>query len=193
MQSCTANSNIIKFIDTFCTEKSILIVMEFCPDGSLEKYINKMKRLSEDKATHFLKQIINGFKGLHERNIIHRDFKADNVLLRAGQLKIADLGFAKMLSGENSVTNTCLGTPLTMAPEIYDGIEYGMKADLWSLGIVYYQMIFGRYPYNGNSELEINKACRHPPQFNGVILSDNAKDFISKCLTYDQKTRISWK
>lgn len=152
MRSCTDNPNIIKFIDTFCTEKSILIVMEFCKDGSLEAYIKKMKRLTEDKATHFLKQMINGFKGLHEKNIIHRDFKAENVLLRAGELKIADFGFAKMLTGENSVTNTYVGTPLTMAPEVYAGTDYGMKADLWSLGIVYYQMIFGRCPYEGKSE-----------------------------------------
>ena len=78
MKACRNNPNIIRFIDTFKTERSVLIVMEYCEDGSLNDYVkNKIsKRLTEDKATFFLKQIINGFKGLHEKKIIQRDFKS---------------------------------------------------------------------------------------------------------------------
>ena len=65
--------------------------------------------------------------------------------------KIADLGFAKMLSHDSEVTRTQLGTALTMAPEVHKGENYGLKADLWSLGVVYYQLIYGYYPYEGKS------------------------------------------
>jgi serine/threonine protein kinase len=72
--------------------------MEYCNGGDLSQYLNKKKRLIEDEATDMLKQILNGFRGLHEANAMHRDFKAANVLLHQGICKIADLGFAKQLA-----------------------------------------------------------------------------------------------
>lgn len=67
-------------------------------------------------------------------------------------IKIADLGFAKQLEKQQSLTKTQLGTGVTMAPQILDGKEYGMYADIWSIGIVYYQMIFGYYPFVGPTD-----------------------------------------
>lgn len=101
--------------------------MEYCDGGDLEGYLKKMdkNRLREDEATTFLKQIINGFKGLHQVKAMHRDFKVANILLHQGQCKIADLGFAKQLE-QNSVTRTVLGTSLTMAPEILQNKSYGI-------------------------------------------------------------------
>lgn len=71
----------------------------------------------EDEALEFLKQILNGFKGLHEIGAMHRDFKAANVLIHDGVCKIADLGFAKQMP-ETSIAKTILGTSITMAPEV---------------------------------------------------------------------------
>lgn len=82
---------------------------------------------------------------------MHRDFKVANVLLHDGVCKIADLGFAKQI-GANQMTRTMLGTTLTMAPEILEGNPYGIEADIWSIGIVYYQMVFGKYPYEAYSD-----------------------------------------
>lgn len=96
----------------------MVIVMELCNGGELQDYLNEKKRLSEQEATCFLKQIINGFKGLHEVRAMHRDFKAANVLLHDGVCKIADLGFSKQLKDKNGITSTMLGTGLTAAPEI---------------------------------------------------------------------------
>jgi serine/threonine protein kinase len=90
--------------------------MEFCNGGDLEQYHADKKRLTEDEATNFLKQILNGFKGLHEVGAMHRDFKLANVLLHNGVCKIADLGFAKQMQQGRSITTTILGTSLTMAP-----------------------------------------------------------------------------
>lgn len=81
----------------------------------LDCYLESKKRLTEDEATNFLKQILNGFKGLHEVGAMHRDFKLANVLLHNGICKIADLGFAKTME-KKALANTILGTSLTMAP-----------------------------------------------------------------------------
>lgn len=132
------------------SEDSLMIVTEYCNGGDLEHYLNKKKKLSEDEATTFLKQILNGFKGLHQVNAMHRDFKVANVLMHEGICKIADLGFAKQMESQ-SLTSTVLGTSITMAPEVLSEKPYGMEADIWSLGVVYYQFLYGRYPFHGKN------------------------------------------
>lgn len=82
----------------FQSPVSIFIVMEYCDSIDLEHYLKSKKYLSEDNAVMFLRQILNGFKGLHELNMMHRDFKLANILLNTNKIcKIADLGFAKKL------------------------------------------------------------------------------------------------
>ncbi len=123
---------------------------------------------------------------------MHRDFKVATVLLHKGICKIAGLGFAKQMT--KNVTKTILGTSLTMAPEVLDEKPYGFEADIWSLGVVYYQLLYGKYPYIGMSDMDIlNKIKNSRPDFNGVNLSPYARNFIDKCLTVDPKQRISWK
>ncbi len=168
--------------------------MEYCNGGDLEHYLDKKKRLTEDEATVFLKQIINGFRGLHEVNAMHRDFKVANVLLHDGICKIADLGFAKQLDKKKKMTGTILGTSLTMAPELLREQNYGIQADIWSLGVVYYQLLYGKYPYYANTDPAIlNLIETRRPDFSGVNLSKNARDFIDRCLNDDPLKRISWK
>lgn len=77
---------------------------------------------------------------------MHRDFKLPNILLHDGIVKIADFGFSKIL-GDEMCANTMLGSPLNMAPEILSGKEYTSKADIWSIGICFYEMIYGKPPY----------------------------------------------
>lgn len=120
------NENVVRFVDNFSTEQTQCIAMEYCNGGDLEHYLDKKKRLTEDEATVFLKQIINGFRGLHEVNAMHRDFKVANVLLHDGICKIADLGFAKQLDKKKKMTGTILGTSLTMAPELLREQNYGI-------------------------------------------------------------------
>lgn len=76
---------------------------------------------------------------------MHRDFKLANILLHNGNIKIADFGFAKLLSGEDYAT-TMLGSPLNMAPEVLGGNKYNNKADIWSIGACIYEMVYGKYP-----------------------------------------------
>jgi serine/threonine protein kinase len=187
------NENVVRYVDNFMSEKSVVIVMELCDGGELQQYLDDKGRLTENEATTFLKQIINGFKGLHEIDAMHRDFKAANVLLHQNVCKIADLGFAKQVK-EGGMTTTLLGTGLTMAPEVHQEKSYGRKADIWSVGIVFYQLIYGDYPFKGQTDPEIYKnIMKNPPNFDKVNISDKARDFIQRCLTIDPKARISWK
>ena len=81
-----------------------------------------------------------------------------------------------------------------MAPELLRDLKYGMQADIWSVGVVYYQLLYGRYPFLGKTDLEIlNRIEKTRPDYRGVNLSPNAKDFIERCLTDNPQKRISWK
>ena len=76
---------------------------------------------------------------------MHRDFKLANVLKHDGSIKIADFGFAKLLGSEDQQVETILGSPLNMAPEVLDHQSYNSKADIWSIGVAFYELLFGKY------------------------------------------------
>lgn len=104
------------------------------------------------------------------------------------------MGFAKILKNQ-VVTGTILGTSVTMAPELFENKNYGVQCDVWSVGVVYYQFLFGDYPYNGLNDFEILKKIKKgPPVFPPAIpVSKQSVDFILKCLTIDPAKRITWK
>ena len=93
---------------------------------------------------------------------MHRDFKLPNILKHNGIIKIADFGFSKML-GEENFASTMLGSPLNMAPEILGGKEYTNKADIWSIGVCFYEMLFGKNPYTAKSIAELLKKIKSTP------------------------------
>jgi serine/threonine protein kinase len=103
--------------------------------------------MPEREALPIFKQLIAAMKELHENFILHRDIKPNNIFFKSGHLKLADFGFCKRLRGGDDFTQTPLGSPLYMAPEILNGGVYGSKADVWSCGIVLYEMLFGFCPY----------------------------------------------
>ena len=105
--------------------------------------IRKQGTLSEEKAIKYFCQILSAFQDLVKHKIMHRDFKLANILLHDDTIKIADFGFAKLLSTEDYAT-TMLGSPLNMAPEVLGGNKYNSKADIWSIGACLWEMIYGK-------------------------------------------------
>lgn len=87
--------------------------------------------------------MLNAFKTLIKHKIMHRDFKLANILIHDGEIKIADFGFSKLLGNNEDFTETMLGSPLNMAPEVLGGKKYDAKADIWSLGTCFYETLFG--------------------------------------------------
>lgn len=119
------------------TSNNIYIILEYCNEGDLDQYLKKRKKFTEEEALDFLIQILNGFKTLVQNKIMHRDFKLANVMKHNGEVKIGDFGFSKLL-GDDEYTNTNLGSPLNMAPEILRGKQYNQKADIYSVGVTFY-------------------------------------------------------
>jgi serine/threonine protein kinase len=141
-----------------------------------------------------LLQILNGFKTLVKNKIMHRDFKLANILKHDGCIKIADFGFSKLL-GNESLANTMLGSPLNMAPEVLSNVEYNSRADIWSVGICFYELLFGRPPFLANNMVDLLKnihksALKIDRSINRI--SEEAEDVLRKMLIVDPNKRISW-
>jgi serine/threonine protein kinase len=113
-------------------------------------------------------------------------------MLHEGFCKIVDLGFGKQLRGDE-VARTKLGSNLTMAPEVMQGLPYDFKADIWSIGVVFYQMLYGKFPIHARTPLALlEKAKNHDYSLESEEVSEDSKDFISKCLQFDPDERINW-
>uniref|UniRef100_A0A0D9Z561 Protein kinase domain-containing protein n=1 Tax=Oryza glumipatula TaxID=40148 RepID=A0A0D9Z561_9ORYZ len=139
----------------------IYLVLEYCRGGDLHSYLQQHKRVSETVAKHFIQQLGKHFlrtSMLRENNVVHRDLKPQNILLVANNenslLKIADFGFAKFLE-PSSLAETLCGSPLYMAPEVMQAQKYDAKADLWSVGIILYQLVTGSPPFTGDSQIQL--------------------------------------
>ena len=128
--------------------------MELCNKGSLEDVLTKRKKIPESEAFDVLKQLVNGYKHLHDHSIIHRDLKPANILIKDESYKIADFGFAKFYNeGADlaQIHQSLVGSPIYMCPEILNGNTYSTKSDVWSMGVIFYQMLFGKTPHRAGS------------------------------------------
>lgn len=193
LRSCN-NDNIIKLYDLKKTQNNIYLILEYCNEGDLNNYLKTRKYITEDEAVEYLLQIINAFKTLVKSKIMHRDFKLANILKHNGNIKIADFGFSKLL-GNDSKATTMLGSPLNMAPEILNGSEYDNKADIWSIGTVFYELLFGRSPFVAANMIDLlknikNKPLDIPRKINNI--SEVVEDILRKMLIVDPADRIEW-
>ena len=140
--------NIVKLLDVYQTTNNMYIVTEYCEEGDLAGWLKTKKKGGEKEALRMLKDIMEGFKYLVSQDIMHRDLKPANILLKKGICKICDFGFAKDLSeGESTVMRSIVGTPLYMSPQILARAKYTNKSDLWSVGLIYYELIHGHTPW----------------------------------------------
>ena len=150
--------------------------------------------MTEQEAVEYLIQILNGFKTLVKYKILHRDFKLANLMRHNNLIKIVDFGFSKILDND-SKTDTMLGSPLNMAPEILNGDKYDNKADIWSVGTVFYELLFGKPPFVASNIIDLlknikNKQLEIDLRINAI--SPTCEDVIRRMLTVDPKERISW-
>jgi NIMA (never in mitosis gene a)-related kinase len=117
--------------------------MEYCEAGDLYNFINKQRGrlLPERTILFFFNQICQAIQYIHNKNILHRDIKSQNIFLaKENVLKIGDFGIAKILHGTHDYARTCIGTPYYLSPEVWENKPYDAKSDLWSLGCVLYEM-----------------------------------------------------
>jgi serine/threonine protein kinase len=194
--------SIVKYIDSFesigyCplenTEKEYsVILMELCPSGkTLRDLIRRDKRLPLRHVRLYLNQIINGLDYIHSQGIIHRDLKTSNILLaKKNSVKIADFGLSKRTT--NKKINRC-GTPNFMPPEVLNKSDHSFKSDIWSLGVMIYEMVVGEPPFASETPEEtymnIKMLAFHFPE--KLKLSHEIKDLIKRLLVINPDDRLS--
>ncbi|KAK3148540.1 hypothetical protein QOZ80_3BG0296340 [Eleusine coracana subsp. coracana] len=195
-----SHPNILRLLDTIDTGKVLYLVLEYCDGGDLGSFLNKHGRLPEATAKDLMRQLAEGLKVLRGRNIVHRDLKPQNLLLSTNGdaiiLKIGDFGFARSLMNENLAATIC-GSPLYMAPEIWQGKDYDAKSDLWSVGVILFQLVTGQLPFPGSNyyQLRQNILTSEKLHFPSAVEPDLCQDCIDLCkrlLLLDPEKRISF-
>jgi len=196
IHSKLSHQNIIKLYNMHEDDETINIIMEYAPNGNLYQMIKKEKNgFSESKAFDYFIQVINAVYYLHSNNIIHRDIKPENLLLcEDNKLKLCDFGWAKELSLENR--STFCGTMEYMAPEIVGSENYDYSVDIWSLGILLYELLFGHSPFKGsNTNNIIQNIKSHELNYDdkNKKISKSCKDLIQKLLNMNPQKRLKIK
>ncbi|NXU40654.1 NEK5 kinase, partial [Drymodes brunneopygia] len=162
------HANIVTFYASLQEKNKLYIVMEYCDGGDLMKRINMQHGVlfHEDQILSWFVQISLGLKHIHDKKILHRDVKAQNVFLtNNGRVaKLGDFGIARQLNSTTDFAHTCVGTPYYLSPEICENRPYNNKTDIWSLGCVLYELCALKHPvstFQGNSLHElVLKICR---------------------------------
>lgn len=187
---------VVALIDKVRTSNYVYVVMEYCSGGDLEAYTKKGK-VSEVLAKRWLGNLLDAFATLHRLKVLHRDLKLANILLSEADsgvavAKVADFGFARFAS-DFSLAETMLGTPMFMAPEILGRTPYNYKVDVWSLGVIAYEIMVGRQAFVVYSMEELIEAQKRPIEFPlDCGLSEEAKSLISLMLKYRPSDRPSF-
>eukprot|EP00755_Sulcionema_specki_P033143 Sspe_Gene.20411::Locus_7484_Transcript_1_1_Confidence_1.000_Length_3906::g.20411::m.20411 len=196
--------NVLRLLEVLETSKHFYIIVELAEGGELFDHITNQKRFEDETARKYFSQIIAGVRYCHERGVVHRDLKPQNLLLtRSNELKIADFGFSNFqnYTEDGKVTpslrlNTCCGTPNYAAPEVFLGKGYnGFKTDIWSCGVILYVMLCGQVPFKPTGKVQglqgiilsiIEGRYKIPPS-----ISSGAADLIRKVLVTDPEHRLS--
>ena len=197
MKKCNCE-NSVYFYNHFETKNCYNIIMELC-DSDLERELQKKPEgFNVEEIRYIFSQLNNAFKKMVENNIIHRDLKLGNILVKYTNEektkfipKLSDYGLSKELNDKGGITKTKLGTPATMAPEIINNRTYNNEVDLWSIGVLLYQLHFNDYPYKGKDEAEIKKNIKNQVPYKQPE-DFFLRDLINKCLVENPLNRITW-
>lgn len=185
--------NIIDFVECFKTKSGqVCIVMEYADAGNLKNHIDKNRGpLPEDEVVRMVAQICLALKFLHERNILHRDLKLENIFLtKEGVVKLGDFGASKQLTSQSDKASTQIGTPFYLSPELIADQPYSFSTDVWAVGILIYELCTRRPPFTGRTIPELcsnilnGVAPPLPPQF-----SQDLQDLVSQLLVKDPLQR----
>jgi serine/threonine-protein kinase len=193
-----AHPNIVNIYDTGIEEDIYYIVMEFVKGETLKKYIQKKGRLSEQETVKISRQVAEALKHAHTNNIIHRDIKPHNILItEEGIAKVTDFGIARAATSSTiNNTSNVIGSVHYFSPEQARGGYVDDKSDIYSLGIVMYEMVTGVVPFDADNHISVAmKQIQEKPippskKFKNLEISKNLEDTIMKCLEKHQSFRF---
>ncbi|XP_046382501.1 serine/threonine-protein kinase SIK3 homolog isoform X2 [Ischnura elegans] len=184
--------HIIRLYQVMETEKMIYLVTEFASNGEIFDYIVEKGRMSEEEARSVFRQIVSAVNYCHSMNVVHRDLKAENLLLDANMdIKLADFGFSNHFLPGQKLSTWC-GSPPYAAPELFEGRKYdGPKADIWSMGVVLYVLVCGVLPFDGDT-LQSLRARVITGMFRiPFFMSADCEHLIRHMLVVDPERRLS--
>ncbi|KAJ8660091.1 hypothetical protein O0I10_004320 [Lichtheimia ornata] len=191
IQGNLRHPNILRLYGYFHDEDRIFLILEFAAKGELYKELQRKNRIPEPLAAQYITQMANALLYLHSKRVIHRDIKPENLLLgMKGELKIGDFGWS-VRTGVTDRRSTLCGTLDYLPPEMVEGRVHNEKVDLWSLGVLLYEMICGTPPFEEPEGYQatyrrIVNVDLHIPNF----VSSDAADLIRKLLVYKSAERM---
>src|SRR5574344_988679 len=191
-----SHPNIVQVYDVSTSDSANFIVMELIDGISLKEYMEKKGILNWKETLHFAMQIAAGLEHAHSRGIVHRDIKPHNVMvLKNGSVKVMDFGIARVMNKSNTLTKEALGSVHYISPEQARGSYTDNRSDIYSLGVVMYEMMTGRPPYDGESPVavaiqHINGGAPLPTTLNPNIPA-GMEQIIMKAMALDPKDRYS--
>ena len=182
---------VINFFYSFQNERKLFFALEYCPGGELFNLLQKKKKFTEDQARFYSAQMVQALEHLHQKDIIYRDLKPENVLIdKTGYIRITDFGLSRMDVKDPNEAKSICGTPEYLAPEIILKQGYGKPVDWWTLGSIIYEMLVGIPPFYTTDRQELFKRIQFSsPKYPG-FLSKNAKDLIESQLKKDPTKRL---
>lgn len=180
--------NVTKYFGCYMDGPRVWIVMEYAQGGSVDVLMKASKDgcLEEKYASVITREVLVGLSYLHKVPVIHRDMKAANILITATcKVMICDFGVSALLATTTSKRNTLTGTPYWMAPEVVQSVAaYDTKADIWSLGIMVYEMVKGSPPHSNLDRFQVMELIPRvkPPRISEQEGSKEMRDFMAHCL-----------
>ena len=139
------------------TANNVYLVYDYCNGGTLAQFLKKKVQIEEEQIIEIFYQIRSAYEEMYNNKVLHRDLKPTNILFHDGKIKIADFGFCKELLREEDIGESIVGSPSFMAPEILKGHTYDYRADLWSLGVILYQLMYGFVPFEDKDVARLTK------------------------------------
>ncbi|TRY62694.1 hypothetical protein TCAL_03558 [Tigriopus californicus] len=192
IQSHLRHEHILRMFGYFYDETRVYLILEYAPRGEMYKYLQKQPagRFSETLTASYIHQMAKALRYCHSMKVIHRDIKPENLLLDVkGHLKIADFGWS--VHAPSSRRATLCGTLDYLPPEMVVGSSHDEKVDLWSLGILCYEFLVGKPPFETNSHTETYKRITNVDIIWPSFVSSGARDLITKLLKKNPDERLA--
>ncbi|UJR15082.1 hypothetical protein I4U23_002049 [Adineta vaga] len=182
---------ILTMYDVFHDEKRFYFMLEYAPHGQLYRFLQKVRRFSDRLAATYIYQICHALEHCHSKSIIHRDLKPENILVDCcGNLKLADFGWSTKIRHADTMNTTACGTLDYLAPEIVGHKQYQYQVDNWCVGVLGYELLAGRAPFEGTDDETKSKIANINYKFPDYF-SQTARRFIDNLLQKDPKRRMS--
>ncbi|XP_012992843.1 MAP/microtubule affinity-regulating kinase 3a isoform X11 [Esox lucius] len=182
--------NIVKLFEVIQTERTLYLVMEYASGGEVFDYLVAHGRMKEKEARAKFRQIVSAVQYCHQKNIVHRDLKAENLLLDADMnIKIADFGFSNEFTMGNKLDTFC-GSPPYAAPELFQGKKYdGPEVDVWSLGVILYTLVSGSLPFDGQNLKELRERVLRGKYRIPFYMSTDCENLLKRFLVLNPAKR----